>query len=721
MRPLPSCIRASIVSAAFALAISVSFAHEGGDDPVDYYKSLKPGPHPYLFFDAQDIPRLREKMNVSPTKEMWEWTKRFCEKALSKPFQPLPKQTYYEQTRRRAHNIEGLAFAYVLTGDSRYADRAVQEVEAFLDCEWWIETHRLYKGKLRTVDRVTARVAFVMAEAYDWLYDLFTPEQRERIRRITLEKAIAPLMRGASDGSIGWMKWYRGNWCLGTHGQIGSTAVAFLAEEQDAARWLVFALENLKRGLAEGGRDGGWGEGCQYYVVAWCPPARFASALKRVTKGEVNLFEHPFLKNVYQFPLYFLMPNQKEFVRFGNCNVGPYHSTYFFVILASQYENPYAQWLAARGIPRIHGTFQAVFSFIFYDHDLQPKPPSDLPLAKHFRGVDWAVFRSGWDSADDIFFAFKGGTGDWDHIHGDFNSFTLYAYGSRLIVDQGYPHEVWGCRTEAHNTIRVNSQDQFPRTNPAGGARQPQHVCEISEFVHTDLYGHLVGDATTAYDSEDVRKFTREVMFIRPDIFVIFDDVVTMRPLDVDWSVHTFGDLAINGDMITIRQDNAAVDIAVIAPQKFTHEILSKNWQEVGIRQPFETAKADTFIKLRSFERRERTNFLTVLRPRRAEEKPKLQTNAIAQGDLIGVTIETDGATALALFATQQPGISYGDLRTDARSCFAALEAGKLNCVAIHGGSEISYKGQSLFRSAARRRGSFVWEDPKIVWSDLAR
>lgn len=45
----------------------------------------------------------------------------------------------------------------------------------------------------------------------------------------------------------------------------------------------------------------------------------------------------------------------------------------------------------------------------------------------------------------------------------------------------------------------------FPRTNPAGGAREPERFCKIRQFVHSGFYDHLVGDATAAYDPLQVQ------------------------------------------------------------------------------------------------------------------------------------------------------------------------------------------------------------------------
>jgi len=512
---------------------------------------------------------------------------------------------------------------------------------------------------------------------------------------------MTPLVEGGKSGKVRWLSWHRGNWCIGGLGQMGITGLAFLGEEKDAPEWIAYAVDNIRQGLDKGCRDGGWGAGSQYYCVGWCPASRFGKALKRVTGGKADLFSHRFLKNVHQFPLYFLMPDQAHYARIGNCNVGPWHSTYFFVLLADEYKNGHAQWLAHLGIPRLSRSFQTVFSFIFYDANVKPTPPSDLPTAKHFRDLDWACFRSGWDSPDDIWFTFKGGECVWDHIHGDGNSITLYAYGSSLLIDQGYPREEWGCRTEAHNTIRVNDQDQYPRTRPAGGARKPQHFCDLTEFVHTDAYDHIRGDATTMYDPKDVKQAVREVMYIRPDVFVVFDDVITTKPLPVDWQVHTFGDLKVDGSTITVTQEAAAVDIAIVEPTACRSPVFSKTFKEVGIRKPFDAAKADTFVKIRLDTSTERTNFLTVLMPRRAASKRAVRTSRIGKGKVFGVKIEKGEATAIALFAPETGEIECGDISAKARSCLVLREGDRVRFWAVHDGTRLQVGGKSLFQSDA--------------------
>ncbi|MBI3948202.1 MAG: heparinase II/III family protein [Armatimonadetes bacterium] len=289
-------------------------------------------------------------------------------------------------------------------------------------------------------------------------------------------------------------------------------------------------------------------------------------------------------------------------------------------------------------------------------------------------------------------------------------------------MDLGYVGEVWGCRTEAHNTIRVNEQDQFPRTRPAGGATQPDRFCALSEFVNTDRYDHVLGDATTTYNGVDrgqvvnnVKKATREMMYLRPDVFVIYDDVQTTGPVPVDWLAHTLGEITVKGETVTVTQGGAAVDIAVIEPARFDARVQSGPPADTEIRIDDRRTKQHPFVRIRPVEATDHTRMLTVLLPRRAGERQQAVTTPIRAEGVLGVRIAKGDVTGIALFATGEGGIRHSGIATDARSCFLLLQGERLVQVAIHRGARAEYQGQALFPARAERRESIVWQEGQAL------
>ncbi len=241
-----------------------------------------------------------------------------------------------------------------------------------------------------------------------------------------------------------------------------------------------------------------------------------------------------------------------------------------------------------------------------------------------------------------------------------------------------------------------------------------------------------MGDASLAYDPKDVNSFVREVMYLRhadpaqpPDYFVLFDDVDAVAPSRVDWLLHTYGDMKVDGSRITVTQDQAAVDVTMVVPQAFASEIRERTFEEAGSDRPFETARAFTQLTLRPAEQTPRTYFLSVLAPRPATRpagKPAsaspdttlrssdatslrstsdVQVAPIREPNVLGASIVTPAARDVALFALDQPEIKAAGVEAVGRSCFVRRAGEQVTRAALHRGQRLSADGVLLFETSS--------------------
>jgi len=667
------------------------------------YEDLKPGAHPYLYFRGEDIPRLRQKTQQPMASEAWTRVKEEADRVMESQF--LPRITddadrAVEQARRHARNARVLSFVYALTGDGRYAERAKREIADVLVAEQW--SHPKHRAQ---ADLVSAEISFAIAVVYDWLYDRLAADERRQWRDVVFERGLEPIFRASAEGAW-WSSWYRCNWGSVIHGHAGAAALAFLGEDPRVPMWVNTCREKIRLHRQEMGRDGGWGEGASYTTYAWVCATYFMAALQHVTGGRENLFDDLDLRQAHLFHLYLLEPDHSGFVKFSNCGTGIRRSGEYYRKFAAESRDSHVQWLAE--LMQSWSAATNLFGFLWCDTTLSPEPPSDLPLARHFRDIHWAVTRTSWTDPKAILFAFKGGYNDWDHHHHDLNHFVLYAHGRPLITDLGYPHETWGCLTEAHNTIMINGKEQLDGVKVAGGRGGSDHWCEISDFMHTPQYDYLKGDATRGYDPTDVKLFTREVMFVRqatserPEYFIMFDRVEATERSRFDWHLHTYGEMTVEDDTILIRQDAAAVAVKMLLPRAFNHELHSKSWEQVGISRPFPTAIANTFVKLWPSERADSAHFLTLLFPQPVEEAqqpvcPRAQ--AIQSDGLLGALVEDANVRDIALFALDGGPLVYEQIRTDAARCFVRMKDGRLSSFAVHHGTFLEVNGERVFTS----------------------
>jgi len=125
------------------------------------------------------------------------------------------------------------------------------------------------------------------------------------------------------------------------------------------------------------------------------------------------------------------------------------------------------------------------------------------------------------------------------HAHPDINSFAIFARGQWLAVDPGYSQIK---DTRDHNTVVVNGRGQAGEGGKwldywAFQQRLPAPAVRYLES--TRAYEAVLGDAGGIYvDEARLRRFRRQVLFLRPDVFVIADDLEAEGPSRFEWLLH---------------------------------------------------------------------------------------------------------------------------------------------------------------------------------------
>jgi hypothetical protein len=644
-----------------------------------------PGPHPYLFFFRPDADGLLAKTADPTAKAMWE--------AIERRARWLAAEPREERTgvRARASVARPLLFHYALTHDPAEAPAVARSVEALLNDDSWHSDH--------SEMLITAAATCTLGLAYDWAYDALSDDQRARVRRTIVEQGIDPVLEQTAAGEW-WTHWPRGNWGAVIYGQVGVAALSLLSDEPQAAEWVRLCQRKVWHYTQSLGRDGGWGESGTYALYLWSNALMFMDALRHVTGAD--LFDNPRLRAQPAWFINLLEPDGDKFVPFSNCGPWTEGKTSILYREAREYGDGYAQGVANAAVARRAPA--DIFAFLWYDPAVEAKPLTDWPCVKVFSSIDWAMMRSGWDDPQATLFALKGGQKDWDHYHHDTNSFVLYARGRPLLVDLMYPHDIWGCRTEAHNTIMVNGEDQRGEVHVAGMRGNPDYRGVIAGLLGAPWYARLVGDASLAYDQSEVKSFLREVMYLRhaedsdpPEYFVLFDDVEATAPATMDWLLHTYGQIAVDGNVLHITQDDAAVDVTVVAPSSFTHELAAKNLEEIKVPKPFESADEVRYIKVRPAAPAAQGRFLSVLVPRAASAPPAVRASAVSGPGLVGTAVTWGPVQDVALFALDAPKIAAQGVEAEGRSVFVRRSGGRVTAAAVHGCRRLTVDGTLLF------------------------
>lgn len=154
-------------------------------------------------------------------------------------------------------------------------------------------------------------------------------------------------------------------------------------------------------------------------------------------------------------------------------------------------------------------------------------PPDYTSIARRDSG--YFMMRSGWDY-DARYLLFKGGPFGRFHQHEDMLSIDVYAYGTSFIVDPGitsyYPNP-WTTfyrTTEAHNTVLVDGcgQNRSTQTIP----EWVESARDKTVWRFDDRSDVAVATYDSPYAGLDAQvTHRRAVMFIKPDYFLVFDEL----------------------------------------------------------------------------------------------------------------------------------------------------------------------------------------------------
>ncbi|MHC4435125.1 MAG: heparinase II/III domain-containing protein, partial [Planctomycetota bacterium] len=347
-------------------------------------------------------------------------------------------------------------------------------------------------------------------------------------------------------------------------------SLAMAGETPDAETWLTYSLKALLTFYPHwAGIDGGWAEGTPYglwYNTFYIPAFESLRQL-----ADYDLWQRPFFNNVRYF-FFYCMANHGEIRPFGDAaeSGGPGvrgGSGYaeFMSFHAHRYNDPYVGWWVKQ-VPGYRGQKDG-FGALLHADELPAKTPSDLPNSRLFKGVGWAGLHSDITRPkDDTCLIFKSSPyGSVSHSHADQNAFAIMKGGTALAIPSGYygpsygkPHHAqWTRSTKANNCILVNGQGQKIRVADGGA---------IVDFKDAAGYSYVAGDATPAYAGK-LNKWVRRILFLRPGLFLLLDEIEAPAASQYQWMLHAFEKMTIDGAKVTSRRKAAVLDVTLACPQ----------------------------------------------------------------------------------------------------------------------------------------------------------
>lgn len=408
-------------------------------------------------------------------------------------------------------------------------------------------------------DQAAISVAWTLALVYDWLYEYLSAEEKRKLLSAIqprVEDMLAPPVQGLPSGWAG-LDFGRklDRWPYDSHGAVAlarlSVICAVLAGE--GALFDQCVREVVPRYAARpvpwGGSDGGYANGTGYaqwdvgstHFVVW--------HLLRSALG-VDLWQHRWTRGYLNFLVYFLPPGAPVGL-FGDGAEQAWPSVWATQAkaYAAALPSPLADWYASRWTGEDARHLALLLAPARDWNKVLTALPPGTPQAVHLTDIGWVAMHSDLADPKRTSVYFKSSPyGSYSHSHADQNSFVIHARGQPLAIDSGYyesfgygsPHwRDWYTQTRAHNAITFDGgQGQVHNSMEAKG--------EVVHFEHHPDYDLVTGDATQAYGGA-LTKAMRSLVYLRPDMVLVYDSVASEVPRTWEWNLHALSKMKLKG------------------------------------------------------------------------------------------------------------------------------------------------------------------------------
>lgn len=428
-----------------------------------------------------------------------------------------------------------------------------------------------------------------LAVAYDWLYDRWSPSQRELLRA-KLADGCEYLVQVIRTERMSPYNVYLYN---APFQALVACSIALWGDDTRGEPVMRFTADLWKNRVLPVwrqvmGKNGGWHEGGEYVGIGigsaiWEVPAMWRSAT-----GEDFFASEPGIRGFLDFLIQRTRPDGTH-LRIGDGSFFD-RNVPASIPLAIEYRNSAAYSMAP---PKATAPTAWPWGPLPQPWLDDPAALSRQPLSKLFDGIGWVISRSDW-SPQATMVSFKAGDNYWSHSHLDQGSFTIYK-GGALALDSGANygsgygsdhHLNYSYQTIAHNAITITDPNDTvpipakPQERPRsianeGGQRrigsgwgiEPApldlaewqskysiyHAGRIVRFEDKDGITLAVADVTPAYTNDlsgrgtfshrtrRVERAWRVFAYDRvDDVVIVYDDVIATKPeFRKRWLLHT--------------------------------------------------------------------------------------------------------------------------------------------------------------------------------------
>lgn len=551
----------------------------------DEFRSM--ASHPRLLLKEGEEVNIRKLIEKDPNfRSVHEKILAECQKMLSE--EPVTRikegKRLLHISRKALERVSYLGYAYRMTADEKYAQRAIKEVMAVSAFTDWNPSHFLDVGEM----------AMAVALAYDWFYDVMTAQEKTVAENALKEKALNIALDLEYEKET-WFYESKNNWnSVCNAGLIYGALAIYESDPELCSEILNKGIETNPLCLGCYGPDGGYPEGYGYWEYGTSFQVLLIDALETALGKDFGLKDAPGFLESATFQQFMSTPTGKCF-SFSDTPVRAFAFPIMYWF-ADKTNNPSLVWSENRMIGQLETKdysesrrilpIMLVFASRFESSDVK------APERNHwYNAGDTPVFiyRGAWEGKNDTYLAVKGGKASTAHAHMDQGTFIFEKDGVRWTEDLGHQNyhsleskglDIWSMRQNSqrwdvfryvnstHNTLTVNGK----KHNVNGFA-------EI-EKTWTDKVNTGARINLTPVFKGQLQSAVRTIVLDKDEILTITDRValIDTTAAVIDWTIVTGADIEINDKGgATLHKEGKKMDVSVECPYPYVIKELSND------------------------------------------------------------------------------------------------------------------------------------------------
>lgn len=517
-------------------------------------KSLVKNEHPRLLASKDDFDSLKNLVNTDKNAKEWFNTlKKRIDNIVTSKVVPYNKPDGLRLDTTASKNIVDLSFMYRITGDKKYADRAILELEnVCVKYPDWSYQHFLD----------ATMTSFGVSIGFDWLYDYMNNNQREMIENALVKNSLSIGLQYYKNNSHFFVEdGY--NWNFVCNTGLTAGALAIMGEKHDnmAEEILQESFKSIQNGLTQYYPEGDSIEGISYWDYGTRYLVYFLSSVSSAMKGDNLFINAPGIKETPDYPIF--MTGKDGEYNYSDNDKDLLPAGYLSLWFAKELNKPSLTWYHKYYMSKKDPVLN-VYDLLWYKPSLyKGEAPKELDKSYPSRQAV-ITMRKDYKDPNSSFVGFKGGLNGAPHGDLDIGSFVYDSLGVRWALDLGkgnynlpgyWEKEKGGRRwnyyrkrAEGHNTLIINP-----------GSGYDQEVGAFSPIIDSKLnntnnpYGII--DMTKAYEKEAL-DIKRGVKFINRKELLIRDEYKLKQSGEIAWQMHTDKDIElVEGGKAAILKD----------------------------------------------------------------------------------------------------------------------------------------------------------------------